>query len=675
MTNGHNTNNHNNRKLRPPAAAAVPRGVGKRNILTIGVLAVVLLLGLLLFSQFHRGMLPTVLLDPQRSYHLRNADKTNNTNTAGICAIAKFEEAYLQEWIDYHLGLGFADITLYDNSPNFELQQFQNRNEAHVTIVHDPRPGLQQAAYLECAQRPSSRNHTWLAFFDVDEYLRLLEYDRVIPFLQQYCSSGSLAINWKIVSYETSDGLDVQLAGTPHPVTSRCVRPYKDVHDHVKSIVKVSDFDMKQEPNAHYPHLIAGKHHGTDFVAAANHRHGTKPSDVALFYHYISKSQAEFVAKRLRGRSDNSKGVRDDLDNYLINDAKNRRTPTNETVFDDAVWQLLKQMHPHYAVWDQDLSEGIDAIVTTTSSGSSRNDPGSSASSVALCARSFDAGASAAYYVDEFVDYHRALGFDRVYLFDAAPDEYDLHLGALDQWAQHRHQRLQQRSRKGDGVGNNNDNNDIEVKKDAVVRNFHENSRHDDDAFRKECAEAALADRYDWVAVWDAHEFLVLKSNATLRDWLGLEGPKGPNDEGSGTKCIPRVHFGTSNLNVYEPLPVLQRFQLRHDSGTYGFASLLSLSHNATSSSAPSVMTDCPPSGETVVVVAQLHSYTRSKKECRELLVARNVATASGNMTATTTTTEDPPLCSIPGSVHDSSAWDALKRVLPNYAGFDQFPS
>ena len=35
--------------------------------------------------------------------------------TTALCAIARHEEDYLAEWIDYHLALGFDHIFIYDN--------------------------------------------------------------------------------------------------------------------------------------------------------------------------------------------------------------------------------------------------------------------------------------------------------------------------------------------------------------------------------------------------------------------------------------------------------------------------------------------------------------------------------------------------------------------------------
>ena len=35
---------------------------------------------------------------------------------SAVCAVARNENAYLLEWIDYHLNLGFDKIFLYDNN-------------------------------------------------------------------------------------------------------------------------------------------------------------------------------------------------------------------------------------------------------------------------------------------------------------------------------------------------------------------------------------------------------------------------------------------------------------------------------------------------------------------------------------------------------------------------------
>ena len=40
--------------------------------------------------------------------------------TAAICAIQKWGLRYIDEWVDYHLAIGFQTIFIYDNSDDFE---------------------------------------------------------------------------------------------------------------------------------------------------------------------------------------------------------------------------------------------------------------------------------------------------------------------------------------------------------------------------------------------------------------------------------------------------------------------------------------------------------------------------------------------------------------------------
>jgi len=42
-------------------------------------------------------------------------------DTAVVCSIMTKEEAYLDEWIDYHLGIGFEHMYIYDNTADLEL--------------------------------------------------------------------------------------------------------------------------------------------------------------------------------------------------------------------------------------------------------------------------------------------------------------------------------------------------------------------------------------------------------------------------------------------------------------------------------------------------------------------------------------------------------------------------
>ena len=47
-------------------------------------------------------------------------------NEASIVCIAKNEESFINEWIYYHIKLGFSKIIIYDNSDNYSLNYLKN---------------------------------------------------------------------------------------------------------------------------------------------------------------------------------------------------------------------------------------------------------------------------------------------------------------------------------------------------------------------------------------------------------------------------------------------------------------------------------------------------------------------------------------------------------------------
>ena len=190
--------------------------------------------------------------------HSTGRDGLNQQGTAIICAMARDEVQYLDEWVSYHLAIGFAHIVIWDNSDvGTAIQWWKNTTTGtdmmiqkdRVTIVPFPTKNdhRQLKAYRKCVRSHVKRqNHTWVAFLDVDEYLVLKskatttnnrsDFDppNVSEFLAKYCPGGSLGINWLVF------GTSNQTTYSPLPLTYR-FQYHSGVDDHIKSIVKVSD--------------------------------------------------------------------------------------------------------------------------------------------------------------------------------------------------------------------------------------------------------------------------------------------------------------------------------------------------------------------------------------------------------------------------------------------------
>lgn len=215
--------------------------------------------------------------------------KTPN-DTAAICVIASEEDMYVDEWLDFHLGLGFEHVYIYDNSENFDLgNEWLDRRPRltnKVTVKHFPGEGKQLSAYRHCLKnyvRP--HGHGWVAFLDVDEFLILKKHANVVDFLLSYCKQGSVSLNWQLF------GSDNQMTFSPQPVTRRFQgQIWVKENIHVKTISNVDAIQPGEPTNPHYARLVSGQQLDTDGnIVSKMWSNRARPIDIALIYHYHTK--------------------------------------------------------------------------------------------------------------------------------------------------------------------------------------------------------------------------------------------------------------------------------------------------------------------------------------------------------------------------------------------------
>lgn len=144
-----------------------------------------------------------------------------------IIAIGKHEEKYLNEWIEYHLSIGFDTIFFIDNNEK------ENRNQEYICNKYknvecivknfsNNQFGLQKNSYIEIFNK-IKKDFDWIAFIDIDEFLNF-NGKSVNEFLSQPCFNNAeeILINWKnfgdndLVFYENK------------PVRKRFTKPYLD---------------------------------------------------------------------------------------------------------------------------------------------------------------------------------------------------------------------------------------------------------------------------------------------------------------------------------------------------------------------------------------------------------------------------------------------------------------
>ena len=120
-----------------------------------------------------------------------------------LCVVAKQETLYIKEFIDYYIKLGFNKIFLYDNNElngeTFEKVLNLEIKEGFVDIINFR--GIykpQRKAYNDCYYN-NQKYYDWIAFYDVDEYLYILNYTIIQEFLSlsKFNCCSSILINWR----------------------------------------------------------------------------------------------------------------------------------------------------------------------------------------------------------------------------------------------------------------------------------------------------------------------------------------------------------------------------------------------------------------------------------------------------------------------------------------------
>lgn len=225
-----------------------------------------------------------------------------------ICTMVKNEQPYIDEWIQYHLNLGFDHIYIFEDYDSDPLQL--NYDKVSVTTI--PSLGIpnyksqrtQQQLFKWCMENIKDE---WILFNDVDEFLILENGITLDELTSEYEDYSGIWLDWKLFD---SNGLIV----TPDKgVMESYTRPLDDsilLNNDIKWNKK-SFVNMKKAKTWEYPvHIIEGGcnvEFNTDYLAP-------KCFKKAWLNHYFSKSWEEFVERMFkRGNMNNYSRTCDDF--------------------------------------------------------------------------------------------------------------------------------------------------------------------------------------------------------------------------------------------------------------------------------------------------------------------------------------------------------------------------
>lgn len=251
-----------------------------------------------------------------------------------IVAIGRYEGDYVEEWVNYHLNIGFDHIYLgdnnYDNPERMEIILNKYIGENKVS-VYDCRSEFYHVAgqckfYMQMYRNVEEMSqYDWILFIDIDEFFTLSDkFKDVKEFLSQdhFNDFDVIKVNWKIM---TDSG---HLFQTNEPVLERFTIPMNNyIQDPasqlfhcpvserknatIKSFIRpnlVSDFIMDchtiitQEKQLRYCNNVGTpqvKLYPSDYEACALYTREINHKD-AYIRHFQTKTVEEYVKYKMK---------------------------------------------------------------------------------------------------------------------------------------------------------------------------------------------------------------------------------------------------------------------------------------------------------------------------------------------------------------------------------------
>jgi hypothetical protein len=219
-----------------------------------------------------------------------------------LCLFCKDENAYLPEWLNYHLALGVDHVLIYDNNSAVPVAQAVGDyvRSGRVTVLSwaETTQGRQCRAYARCLA-DFGRDYRWIGFTDTDEFIVPKITTHLPTFLSAYEGYGGLALFW--LCFGSNRHVRRPPGGVIRSFTRRS-RPEFHANDHVKTIVNPAQALLVAPGDPHSFRYRDGfgavDEHGVSVPGARRRPH---TSDLIQLNHYVLRSRDEFDDKRRRG--------------------------------------------------------------------------------------------------------------------------------------------------------------------------------------------------------------------------------------------------------------------------------------------------------------------------------------------------------------------------------------
>ena len=236
-----------------------------------------------------------------------------------IVSIAKKEHDYIQEFVKYHLALGFKYIYLYDNEDTPTYNNFFINND-NIKVIHLPfnnydKPVQYVALDNFVENYLFSTEITHVAHLDIDEFIVLKKHENICDFISEYIVEDcqGIGINWRHF------GSSGHTEKTDEPLTIRFTMCEEKGNMHIKTLFKKDNFVKFN--TCHDVILKEGHIKSTNNTIIEGPFNFNIDLDIIQLNHYKCKTLPEFRYIRTRQRADVLGDINEDVDgNFMAND-------------------------------------------------------------------------------------------------------------------------------------------------------------------------------------------------------------------------------------------------------------------------------------------------------------------------------------------------------------------
>ena len=246
-------------------------------------------------------------VDKEKKEELKIIENKETNTTIALCVIAKEENKYMREFVEFYKKMKVDRIFLYDNNElegeRFEdvISDYIDSGFVNVTNFRGlERP--QHKSYKDCYQK-NNESYDWLIYYDVDEFIYLKDFKDIKSFVEdkRFKNCERIQLNWvfytdnNLLYYDSRNVLERFTEKEPN-ARNRKIGGSQEI----KSMVR------GHNPNLHL-HCI----HVIDKNLKSCDGFGRKKkvvdlrtlqSDYEYYYlrHFYSKSTEEFIEKIMK---------------------------------------------------------------------------------------------------------------------------------------------------------------------------------------------------------------------------------------------------------------------------------------------------------------------------------------------------------------------------------------